>query len=483
MIGHAQSGITKDAAGRTHTLTFSGERSRSCKDFLSTLFRALDSNEVRYCVLHSWEELPEKVSSDVDIAVHPSDVRKLPYVFRAVREKGYTPLQVLNYFVSAYYFVFFWFEGSVLSSVAIDVIFEHRRGGLTVPSGEALVCNRRRQGMFWIPAPESEFTYLLAKKAWKRKAPARQACRLRTLVEQLGQPKAMRLAGELFVGKLKVKVVEACTSGNLDALLAQITAETWKTSFLRNPFKLAAYLVSDAMRGVRRCLQPTGLFVIVLGPDGVGKSTLIEHLIQTVGPAFRRSRVFHWRPMLLHGRKGASDSTRPHGYPAHGGLRSVARLFVHLLDYWMGYWLVIRPLLARSGLVVFDRYFDDVLIDPKRYRYGGPFWLARTLRPLIPKPDLALVLDAPSEAVLSRKQEVAAEEVQRQRQLYSEYQNQTSNSRVIDAEASIAQVTAESAQAILECLALRFERRHACWTVQSRNDLADDVAPASNIVI
>jgi thymidylate kinase len=446
-----------------------GERSRGCKNFLSTLFRALDSSKVRYCVLHSWEELPEKLSSDLDIAVHPGDVRKLPFVFRAVREKGYTPLQVFNYFVSAYYFVFFWLEGPVLSSVAVDVILEHRRGGLTVPSGEALVFGRCRQGIFWTPAPESEFTYLLAKKAWKRKVPARQACRLRTLVEQLGRPKAIRLAGELFVGKLKNRVVEACASGSIDVLLAQIRAQTWKTSLLRNPFRSTAYLVSDAMRRVRRWLQPTGLFVIVMGPDGVGKSTLIEHLIQTVGPAFRRHRVFHWRPMLLRRRTTGSDSTRPHTYPAHGGLLSVARLFVHLLDYWIGYWLVIRPLLARSGFVVFDRYFDDVLIDPKRYRYGGPFWLARNLRLLIPKPDLVLVLDAPSEVVLSRKQEVTVEEAQRQRRLYSEYQNETSNSRFIDANASIAQVTSESARAILECLAWRFERRHASWILQSQN--------------
>ena len=120
---------------------------------------------------------------------------------------------------------------------------------------------------------------------------------------------------------------------------------------------------------------------------------------------------------------------------------SAARLFAHFLDYWLGYWLVIRPVLARSCLVVFDRYFDDILIDPERYRYGGPSWLARMLRLLIPKPDLMLVLDAPEEVVLSRKQEIAPEEVQHQRRLYSEYQNRISNGWIIDATASPQQLT------------------------------------------
>ena len=46
---------------------------RSVADFLRTLFRLLDESEVRYCVLHSWYLLPEKLPSDLDLAVHPSD--------------------------------------------------------------------------------------------------------------------------------------------------------------------------------------------------------------------------------------------------------------------------------------------------------------------------------------------------------------------------------------------------------------------------
>ncbi len=449
----------------TYSSVCASELSRSREDLLVTFFDSLDRNEVRYCVLHSWEELPQKVSSDLDIAIHPEDAQRLPLVFRSLRENGYTAVQVFNYLVNAYYVVFFWLEGITVNSVAIDIILEHRRGGLIVQSGESLVSRRRRQGLFWIPAPESEFTYLLAKKTWKGGAPHRQALRLKALVEQLGGPTAERLAGQLFLGELRIGVVEACASGRIDAFLGKLKGQTWKTGFLRNPWKLTAYVISDGIRRARRWMQPTGFFVTVMGPDGAGKSTLIQHLIQAVSPAFRRYRVFHWRPMLLLRRRIRRDTTRPHSLPPHSSWRSIAMLFAYLLDYWLGYCLLIRPLLARSGLVLFDRYFDDLLIDAKRYRYGKPLWAARALRSLMPKPDLVLVLDAPDEVVLSRKQEVAPEEVQRQRRLYSQYQKEISNGRLIDAAAPVAQVTGESARAILEFLAQRCQRRHARWLV------------------
>ena len=102
------------------------DSNRSRPNFLSTLFRALDDAQIRYCVLHSWKGLPQELPSDLDIAVHPEDHGKLPWVFGPYSEKGYRSVQLFNYCVNAYYFIFFWVEGSISSCVAVDIIFEHR---------------------------------------------------------------------------------------------------------------------------------------------------------------------------------------------------------------------------------------------------------------------------------------------------------------------------------------------------------------------
>jgi len=116
--------------------------SRSREDFLSSLFSSLDDSYVRYCVLHSWDELPQNLSGDLDIAVHPKDEQNLLSSFRLLQKKGYLLVQVINYFVEAYCFRFLWFEGSTINSLPVDVIFRHQRGTLIVPSVESLVSSR-----------------------------------------------------------------------------------------------------------------------------------------------------------------------------------------------------------------------------------------------------------------------------------------------------------------------------------------------------
>jgi hypothetical protein len=354
--------------GFSNTSARSAELRRSRTDLLAILFSALDRYRVRYCVLHSWEELPHELSSDLDIAVHPEDERRLALVFPFLRRKGYAPVEAINYALGAYCFRFLWHDDLVTDSLALDVIFKRQKGVLLTPSAKLLVSGRRRLGTFWIPAPECEFTYLLARRVSKGTAPPRQARRLQALVEQLGPARAQQLAHQLFFRRVSARIVEACGKGQLDSLLPRIKNEPWKTSLVRNPFRLMANLLSDGIRRIRRWAKPTGLFIALMGPDGVGKSTLIKQLVQAVGCVFDRHRLFHWRPMLLWRRRAMGDATQPHSAPHHGLGLSVARIFAHLLDYWLGYWLVLRPMLARTGLIVFDRYFDDVLIDPKRYR-------------------------------------------------------------------------------------------------------------------
>jgi thymidylate kinase len=134
------------------------------------------------------------------------------------------------------------------------------------------------------------------------------------------------------------------------------------------------------------------------------------------------------------------------------------------LDYWLGYVFVLRPFLVRSGLVIFDRYFQDLLIDPLRYRYGGSMWLAKFIGRLVPPPDLPfLVLDAEDEVILSRKREVPPEELRRQREGYQQFTLNAKRATLVKTDRGIERTVEEATRFIVEYLTQRFERRNARW--------------------
>ena len=65
------------------------------------------------------------------------------------------------------------------------------------------------------------------------------------------------------------------------------------------PSRLIGSLSASAGRWYRRLTQPTGLFVLVVGPDGSGKSSLADALPALCKGPFRRWKHSHWRPGLL----------------------------------------------------------------------------------------------------------------------------------------------------------------------------------------
>jgi thymidylate kinase len=432
-------------------------------DFLRALFHLLDEHGVRYCVLHSWESLPFELLSDLDVAIHPQDRLKLPIVFRRLQAAGYLLIQCLNYSVDAFYFVFCWFDGLSLRSVPLDFIFEHWRSGLAVLSVEELVARRERYADMWIPSRPHQFAYLLAKKTWKGKASETQAQRLKLLVETLGRPEAEAIAGKIFLGEWKRRVVSACLDGSLPGTLGRARNLPWLTAALRHPLRFGLHAFQQARRLVRRWLYPTGLLIAVLGPDGSGKDTVINGMSKEIRRGFRRMVFYHWRPHLLLPRKSAPPVTDPHAAGPRGALLSSVYLMGFVLDYWIGYALRIRHLLTRGTLVVFDRYFYDVIVDPKRARFGGPAWFAQLLARLVPRPDITLVLDADEHVMYARKGELSVPELQRQRLAYRDLSVGMAVKKTVLTDRDVAHSVADATAAVVSFLHSRFEHRDEEW--------------------
>ena len=104
--------------------------------------------------------------------------------------------------------------------------------------------------------------------------------------------------------------------------------------------------------------------VALIGPDGCGKSTILESLERKLGKASLTTKHEHlrpnWLPSLsaLRGKSkqqpeewGRAD--RPHAAPQVGELSSCVRWAYYALDYSFGFWVKIRR--QEADIILFDR--------------------------------------------------------------------------------------------------------------------------------
>ena len=157
-----------------------------------------------------------------------------------------------------------------------------------------------------------------------------------------------------------------------------------------------------------------------LGCDGSGKSAVIAGVTDRLRAEGVSVTHGHWRPVAtrLESPDGAAATADdPHGQVPRGMASSILKLGWLWLNWWMGWWKFLRKA-SRDGVVLFDRYHADLLVDPRRYRYGGPMWLARLASRAMPQPDRVIFLDADPDILLARKQEVPREALEKSRAAY-----------------------------------------------------------------
>lgn len=157
-------------------------------------------------------------------------------------------------------------------------------------------------------------------------------------------------------------------------------------------------------------------FIAFEGPDGVGKSTIMRILAPRLAQkgGYKGFVFFHWKPVpgALHLNcipDGAPHN--PRSKQPRGLLASLPFLLHHWLDFQIGFARRVRPALSAGLLVVCDRYAYDVLVDPARFRLKVPKCVLRLFVRTIPRPDIAIVLQAPPDVVRRRKPELTIDEI------------------------------------------------------------------------
>jgi thymidylate kinase len=131
------------------------------------------------------------------------------------------------------------------------------------------------------------------------------------------------------------------------------------------------------------------------------------------------------------------------------------------LDYWLGYWIRVRPKIAKQPTVVlFDRYAYDMALDPRRFRIRLPASVAGLFAELAPKPDLILCLQGDPEIIAARKRELPIEETRRQVEALRAFASKESRAVLIATDTRVSETRDQVLGTILKFLAQKHDQRY-----------------------
>lgn len=435
-------------------------RSRMFLDFCALLER----EQIRYVVLAGHASYPAAIESDVDFLVDESDLDKITRILaRAGAIPGARLVQILEHETTARYFVFVIQLGSRLAYLHPDAAASVRKDGrLRLRSETALASRRMSKAGFWIPAAAVEFEYYLIKRLEKGLLIRRHLAALAALQREDPTGCASVLT-EFFDDSVAVTLANRLLAEDVEWFASnalKLRARIMRSKRLEGPIARLRSTLGELARAWHRIARPTGLVIAVLGPDGSGKSTVLEHLEAELAQAFRRVRRFHLRPHF--GRKGEGVVvTDPHAQPPRGWSMSTLKVLLFTIDYLWGWACSIWPARVRSTLVLFDRYFHDMTVDPARYRLTPSFAGPRHALPIIPTPDLWLVLTASPATLIARKGELTMDSAAKLVRSYESLAASLPRAVLISTEQALDAVLAQAVAIACDHLETRLQMRLA----------------------
>lgn len=227
------------------------------------------------------------------------------------------------------------------------------------------------------------------------------------------------VVGESFTVDL-MDILEGGRFEEIEPLAVEVRWGLFYQRIIRGPGELLEGVARHWIRELALHLSPPHPWIAFLGPDGAGKTTLLDKLGERLARSRLKSRVVHWCPRLRGESEedGQNPVTDPHGKTPRGFFLSTLSLGFVCFRWMVARFGPVWHQRAKQKVLISDRYYSDLLVDPRRYRYGGSLNLARFCFRFLPKPDLTVVLCGEVDDILKRKNEVTCEELERQLDAY-----------------------------------------------------------------
>lgn len=377
---------------------------------VKNLFSYLNNN-TNYAVLRNEQGLPNfLVSRDIDIIIERQEFfDKFNFIVEVIIESGY---KILTKFENdRMYTLVCATINNKLNIIQFDFFFQTSIFGFNLLSAKDILETKLYNGKVYHAAP---FNQYLDKNLY-----------LKFL--GINYPKKYARLRDLLINDDDLKQVLNIKFGcGSLADFENLSVNTFRKRILiYNLTKGLAKQIKSTILFMwfylKNSLRYKGFSIGFTGPDGAGKTTVINMLIAEFEKVYSAIDLYHFRPSLIPNLGEALQKTKlkgqvdtnysnPHRGKKTNKINSIFRLSYYTVDYILGYFKIVRPKLVQRSVVVFDRYFTDIVADSRRssifLNSKFLYWFGKLY---IPSLDFNILLTSSSKTILKRKQELTAE--------------------------------------------------------------------------
>lgn len=382
---------------------------------IASVLQYLNEN-AGYALLRNYEELPEDNSSrDIDIIISREEYRRCKRELVATLIQG--GWQVFSHLDNGRLITFVMAKvtDKQVELVQWDFFADSSVHGIELITSEEMLSSREFNGTLYHLSKEYEF---LDKYLYNRAVGAEYPAKYSTLKSEMKDSPIVKDKLKQSFGTESVERVD-----NMQHLLLNALWCNMRRSPLKTAIKVIGSLCRYKASYFTADVAPTLAFT---GADGAGKTTIIELLKERLSAVFGKATTeFHFRPTLIPNLGEAAYSAgvkkevdreydKPHRGAKSGVVSSFFRLCYYTFDYVVGYWAKVKPHTRITKVVIFDRYYSDVIVDSRRSSiYLNRSFLYGWGQLFIPRMRYNFLITANADIILSRKRELDREAIER----------------------------------------------------------------------
>lgn len=385
--------------------------------FLNGLFYFLNNN-VEYAVLRNYEGLPlQNKGRDIDIAIEKRAFLGIrTRLIRLVEESGW---QIVIYLNSDRLVT--WVCGTILGDgkaelVQLDFFYHTSVFGFVLLENKEILANRLFNGQVYHANKSFEF---LDKYLYDRAVGTDYPDKYKETRLLIADDEQVNQKIKDIFDKQSVEICDKAGKKELLIAVVRWNIRRYGLKVFNHSLQFVYHYFKNYLR------SDTGFSIGFTGPDGSGKTTVIDLLIEQLGNVFRKAHAYyHFRPELFGNLGEVAHSTglkkevdreydKPHRGKKTNMLSSLFRLFYYAVDYIAGYFIKVKSVTRITRIVIFDRYYTDIICDSRRSRIYLPVkFLYNFGKIFIPSLNYNILLTASPQVILERKVELNAEEIE-----------------------------------------------------------------------